>query len=55
MTNRRWLRVLAVPVWLSLGGLILWVAVRQVDSQQLWSGLTGVALAPLLFGERATR
>lgn len=48
--TKRWLRILAVPVWLSLGGAVLWFALRQVDGAQLWASLTGVALAPLLLG-----
>jgi len=47
---KRWLRIIAVPIWLALGGVILWIALRQVDSHQLWQSLTGVALAPLLLG-----
>ena len=47
---KRWLRIIAVPVWIALGGLILWYALRQVDSSQLWDSLTAVALAPLLLG-----
>ena len=47
---KRWLRILAVPVWLSLGGVMLWFALRQVDHKALWTSLTGVALTPLLLG-----
>ena len=39
--------MLAVPVWLSLGVIMLWVAVRQVDQSKLLDDIAGVALLPL--------
>ena len=47
---KRWLRILAVPAWISLGVAALWFALNQVDSTQLWASLTGAALTPLLLG-----
>ncbi len=45
---KRWLRIIAVPIWLSLGAALLWFALKQVDRHDLLESLTGVAILPLL-------
>lgn len=44
----RGLRILFVPVWLGLGGFLLWVALRQLDPDRFVASLTQVTLLPLL-------
>jgi uncharacterized membrane protein YbhN (UPF0104 family) len=45
---QRWRRLLALLLWLSLAGGLLWWALREVPFETLEARISGVALAPLL-------